>query len=231
MPSQGRHCSTLGITNTIAANGGNDVAESANTKSLTTTKENSLLVTDPQAFVKLVRKAEKGDAKALAEVRAICKADPEVWDAISTDIARAIRDTLLRRLTGENELMHDSVNRQLARMKRDLMGTDPSPLERLLAERICACWLQVQHAEWLYTAKLKEGMSFAHGDYLQRQIDRANQRYTAAIRALAQVRRLLVPVIQVNVVGKQVNLATSQVAVVSAGGESEAAVLSDSIGA
>lgn len=213
-----------GIIGTIAANGGNDVAESANTKALTTTKD-SLWATDPEAFIKLVRKAEKGDAKALAEVRAICKADPEVWDAISTDIARAIRDTLLRRLTGENELMHDSVNRQLAKMKRDLMGTNPSPLERLLAERICACWLQVQHAEWLYTAKLKEGMSFAHGDYLQRQVDRANQRYTAAIRALAQVRRLLVPVIQVNVAEKQVNLATPQVAVVSAGGEGEAALI------
>ncbi len=214
-----------GITNTIAANGGNDVAESANTKSLTTTKENSLLVTDPQAFIKLVRKAEKGDAKALAEVRAICKADPEVWDAISTDIARAIRDSLLRSLTGDNDLMHDSVNRQLAKMKRDLMGANPSPLERLLAERICACWLQVQYAEWIYTSKVKSGMSFAHGDYLQRQVDRANQRYTAAIRALAQVRRLLVPVIQVNVAEKQVNLATSHANVLSTGDEGETVVI------
>jgi hypothetical protein len=182
------------------------VAEGGDVKALAKI-EDSLWATDPEAFIKLVRQAEKGDAKALAEVRAICKAHPPVWDAISTDIAGAIRDSLLHSLTGENELMRDTVNRQLAKMKRELMGASTSPLERLLAERICACWVQVQYAEWKYTTNAKGGGTFAHGDYLQRQVDRANQRYTAAIRTLAQVRKLGLPNVQVNIGEKQVNIA------------------------
>jgi hypothetical protein len=50
-------------------------------------------------------------------------------------------------------------------------------------------------------------MSFQAGDYYQRRQDRGHHRYISAIRALAQVRQLLIPAVQVNVGGQQVNMA------------------------
>ncbi len=41
----------------------------------------------------------------------------------------------------------------------------------------------------------------------QERIDRSRRRYLAAIRALAHLRRLQVPAVQVNVAEKQINVA------------------------
>jgi hypothetical protein len=49
-------------------------------------------------------------------------------------------------------------------------------------------------------------MSLDQGDYYQRHQDRAHKRYLSAVRALAQVRRLLTPAVQVNIGGQQVNI-------------------------
>lgn len=182
----------------------------ARTKVLTTNSEAGATAADRQAFLKLTEQAAKGDTKAVAQVRALCNAHPELWNAIRVDVAGTVRDAHLKLLTGEDELARDAVNRNLEKMKRDILGANPSPLERLLAERICACWVQVQHAEWLFATKVKAGVSLQFGDYLQRLVDRANHRYMAAIRALAQIRRLTAPVVQVNVAEKQINVATTQ---------------------
>lgn len=184
------------------------MAEKAKGTDVATTASADLPYSDPQAFNKIVQRAAKGDAKALAEVRAVTKAHPEVWNALGTDIAGVVRDAMIKLLTGEDAVMRDFVNHQLGKMKKGLIGEQPSPLERLLAERICACWLQVQYAEWIYATKPKAGMSLALGDYLQRQVDRAQARYLAAIRTLAQVRKLGLPDVQVNIGEKQVNVAS-----------------------
>jgi hypothetical protein len=67
------------------------------------------------------------------------------------------------------------------------------------------CWLQVQYADTL-VAQSQGKISLKQGDYQQRRQDRAARRYLAAIKALAQVRRLLGPVVQVNIAERQVNL-------------------------
>jgi len=116
-----------------------------------------------------------------------------------------------------NPIAQDLLHREINAMEKELCGAYPSPLERLLVERICVCHFQVQQAEITFTQKAKGSISLAHGDYYQRLIDRANQRYLAAIRALAQVRRLLTPVVQVNVAEKQINLAGPGTKVLNAG--------------
>ncbi len=43
-------------------------------------------------------------------------------------------------------------------------------------------------------------------EYCQRRINHAHRRYLSTLRTLAQVRKLAVPMVQVNVARKQVNL-------------------------
>jgi len=226
MHSCKRHYWTLGITATIAANGGNNVHN--DTKTTTDTNTNTAIATadsipplpDAKAFYALVKKAEKGDTKTLAVVREWCKQEPKLWDTLGITAALSTRHSLLTLLASDNAVAHDALEYEIQGMQRQLLGSFPSPLEKLLVERICSCYLQVQYAESIYAQRAKGSISLAHGDYLQRQVDRANQRYAAAIRALAQVRRLLTPVVQVNVGQRQVNLAGLGANVLNAGASS-----------
>ena len=71
-------------------------------------------------------------------------------------------------------------------------GPDPSPLERLLADRIGLCWGHLALAESDYLRRLNEGgLSLPMADFLDRHRDRAHRRYLQAVKALAQVRKLL----------------------------------------
>jgi hypothetical protein len=45
------------------------------------------------------------------------------------------------------------------------------------------------------------------GDYHQRRMDAAHRRFLAALEALATVRRLTLPALQINVARRQVNVA------------------------
>jgi len=53
----------------------------------------------------------------------------------------------------------------------------------------------------------QEDRTIVQGDYQQRRMDRAHKRYLSAIKALALVRKLALPVLQVNIARKQVNVA------------------------
>jgi hypothetical protein len=88
-----------------------------------------------------------------------------------------------------------------------LLGPQPSPLERLLVERIVACQLQVQFADQQGAAFERAGGRLAQGESWQKQQERAQRRYLAAMRSPAQVRRLLIPAVQVNIGEHQVNVA------------------------
>lgn len=99
--------------------------------------------------------------------------------------------------------------------RRELAGPNPSPLESLLIERILACWLSVafyEHQAALIT-KLQDGITPQKSAVLQGRIDTTQRRYLEAIKTLAQVRRLQIPInVQVNVAaagGQQVNLSGS----------------------
>jgi hypothetical protein len=53
----------------------------------------------------------------------------------------------------------------------------------------------------------QDSMSLQLGTYYQRCITSAQKRYLAAVKALALVRKLALPALQVNIADKQVNVA------------------------
>lgn len=79
----------------------------------------------------------------------------------------------------------------------------PTPLERLLVERVVTCWLQLHDAQLRFIQA--ESMPIARAEYLQRSLDRYHRRYLSALKMLAVVRRLALPALQVNIAAKQVN--------------------------
>jgi len=161
--------------------------------------------TDRKEMEKILQRARKGDESALPAVREMLKSAGAV-DRLGGDLSRMAEQALIRAATGENLSWREALILKLDLLRDELAGPAPVPLERLLVDRVVACWLQMHHAD-LILAQQGGKWTLAQADYHQRTRDRAHKRYVSAIKALALVRKLTVPVLQVNIAKKQVNVA------------------------
>jgi hypothetical protein len=151
---------------------------------------------------KLLRKAEKGDTTVLPALRTWMDRTPGYWETVG-DLAQTARQSLIQTISGDNLLAQEAYDRKCAALTKELAGPQPSPLERLLVERIVLCWLHLYSTEALY-AQHKQDLSLRQAEFHQQRLSKAQARYLSAIRTLAQVRRLGVPAVQVNIGGQQV---------------------------
>jgi hypothetical protein len=141
-----------------------------------------------------------GDESSRGEVRRLLEEAPQLAGPLGGDLARNAERALVRALAGTNLAQQEAVARKMDQLRAELSGPDPQPLERLLVQRVVLCWLYVHHADCQFAAA--GPITIEHGDYLQRQQDRAQRRYLAAIKSLATVRRLALPIrLDVNVSG------------------------------
>jgi len=152
----------------------------------------------------LVNKAQKGDKKAVPAIRQILQQSPDLAWRLA-DFARAAENVLIGELIkgGEHPITEEALRRQLAAMREEVAGEDPSPLEKLLAERVVATWMQVQIFDSFCASDLRKAYT-READYHQRYLDRAHRRHLSSIRALAQLRKLG-PAVQINIAEKQIN--------------------------
>ena len=139
---------------------------------------------------RLVERAEQGDEGVLGELRAALDVNPWVWQRYG-DLAKQSQAAWLQLVAGRNLLLLESARRKAEQLRAELAGPAPSPLERLLIERIVATWLQVHYSDASY-AQLKGTNPAQHTAALQRQ-NSAQQRYLQAVKSLATVRKLLRP--------------------------------------
>ena len=138
----------------------------------------------------LVKRAEQGDESALPELRVALDANPWIWERYG-DLAQQSQAAWLQLIAGPNLLLRESVERKAAQLRAELAGPGPSPLEKLLVERVIACWLQVQYADAAYAQQTSPSPG-QHTAALKRQAG-SHQRYLHAIKTLATVRKLLKP--------------------------------------
>lgn len=155
-----------------------------------------------------IRKAEKGDAPALEEVREMLQR-AGTPDILGGSVASEALRLLVKAYAGANLVVREATECKLTEMRAALSGPTPTPLEKLLVERVLATWLHLHHLEVVYASK--ESMSFAQGLFYQKSISAAQKRYLAAIRGLAEVRKLALPTLQVNIAKRQVNVAAGTV--------------------
>jgi hypothetical protein len=156
----------------------------------------------------LLRLAEKDQEDAMPKIRQILSEHPDLAQRFLY-LGRMGEDILIERMTREGDLATRELFRcQLKAMREEIAGENPSPLERLLAERIVATWLQIQLFEGLYASGMsKKSMTIAEGGYHQKRLDQTYRRHLSAIRTLAQIRKLLkgTAITQINIADKQIN--------------------------
>jgi hypothetical protein len=148
----------------------------------------------------LSEKVEGGDKGARKELRkAVRESAPEVICRAS-DIGRRGRWALIKAAAANDPLTEEALLARVELISADVAGPDPSALEVLLTEMICSLWVLIEVLERLMSAQLSPtsptSTSRDHhvpASYLRHVLkwqESASRRFLAAIKTLAQVRRL-----------------------------------------
>jgi hypothetical protein len=161
----------------------------------------SELIEDKKKLMALIDRAQDGDKDALPALRKVLDEAPRI--ARFVDLARDVERSIVKRMSGDDLFTQEAIPRNLKAMRERIAGQNPFPLERLLAERITVCWLELQYFEAIYAQNMGE-LTITQSDYHQRRIDKAHRRYLSSIKALAQIRKMG-PAVQINIAEKQIN--------------------------
>jgi len=133
----------------------------------------------------LVARANAGDRDAIARLRRVLDANPDIWKRAG-DLAAVAEASWMELISGPDKLMDESVRRQLAAMKHELAGSHPTELERLLIQQITTTWLAVTHAE--VQAASTTSVSMGQASFRLKRAESAQKRHLTAMKTLAVLR-------------------------------------------
>lgn len=154
----------------------------------------------------LIRRARDGDRSTLPQLRALL-ADP-VRGRWYVDHHGSPPEWLYcaaeSNIAGDDLVIREAFRRKLDEVRDELAGPDPTPMERLLADRAAWCWAEVNIRQSAY--ENSDNLSIRQAEFHQRRIDAAHRRFLSAIKTLATVRKLALPALRINVAQNQVNL-------------------------
>ncbi len=146
------------------------------------------------------------DVKAL---RRLLDEKPEIWRSTGTMARRAL-DNILRTYFQSSLYARETTERRLAELRGQLGYDAAPPLEKLLIEQVLVCYLNLYVIEINTAGKLCGSHTTEAGLYWDKRLTGAQRRFSRACAALARVRRLKLPAVQINVAaegGQQINVA------------------------
>lgn len=156
-------------------------------------------LTSAEGRREIMRRAQEGDAAVVPALRKLLRED----DDELIDAGHLARMALARAATREGDLLTREV--YMAQMERDaeeLAGPNPSPLEKVLAERVAISRFRCYYYECLCAMGLRKDTLNVDA-HKHKRLAAAQKDFLSACRTLAQVRKLELPFVQVNVADKQ----------------------------
>ncbi len=135
----------------------------------------------------ILQRASAGDRSVLPLLKKVLDENPRIW-ADCYKATALVEQGWLDRIAASNLLLGQSIRRQVEALKKDLGAESCSALQKILIDRIAACWLGVQFAELTLATDDTGASRLAQA---KRQcLESANKRLLAASKTLAVVRRL-----------------------------------------
>ena len=141
-----------------------------------------------------------------AEFARLLAEHPAAWRAAG-DLMEHTAQALIQDLGGDSSyLLRESLTTGWVRLAVDLARPGDGELERLLVQQVALCWLKLAYTEHQHRHFLTTGSTTIKvADFWERRLSAAQRRYIRAAEALARVRRLQLPAVQVNIAEQQVN--------------------------
>jgi hypothetical protein len=132
--------------------------------------------------------AQDGDVEAISRLQQVLDQEPQLW-AYAGNLAQLAEDAWVNLAAGSDSALADTLRQQLATLKAELAGPSPTPLERLLVDRIALCWLYAHYSDLAYA--MAKDVTLQQARFLLTRQNDAHNRYLSAIKQLATVRKLL----------------------------------------
>jgi hypothetical protein len=160
--------------------------------------EKKALQAHTQQGVQLLLKwAKRGDERALPALRVLLARRPDHLGRLGiADFA--IKAASLAASGAEDVLIKDVFTREIQATADQLAGPNPSPLERLLCQRVALANFDAHHRDIAAIEAEMNGRSPERVEFLTKLRDRSTVRFLAACRSLAVVRKLALPTVQLH---------------------------------
>lgn len=138
----------------------------------------------------LANRLEAGDKTAAAPFRAWLRNEGAFLLDDFGGPQRKAEEAAIKKSAQGNCLVALVVTEQLDCLRRELYGPDPSPLEKLLADRVVFCWFTLNVLERNVASPPEDGRTYRAAEYLDRCVSHAHRRFLSAVRTLAVVKRV-----------------------------------------
>ena len=145
-------------------------------------------LTMAEAYESLRKRANAGDERSQAALMKYLDNHPD-FQAMLGNLAVHAELTLIQAIAGGEWIVFQAIYQEANRMRSELAGQSPSPLEILAVERIVATWLHLQYTEMQF---LKSQDAVEWAKYWLKRVEVADKIYRAAIKSLVLVREHLV---------------------------------------
>jgi hypothetical protein len=165
--------------------------------------ETALATVDNSA---LAAQAQHGDTEAMIELARRLKDDPkELIRLYHGDLANVVAGVLLTSMIHkEQPALKEGVRLRMVEIRRGLKGPNPSTLELLLIDRCVLTWLDLYTMEMQFRSNDYINKSFKYIEAMGKRLDLAERRHLRALKTLADVRRLNLPPICLDLRGQNV---------------------------
>jgi hypothetical protein len=145
------------------------------------------------SLIDLVHKANGGDKESLAVLRNALESDyAEALMEIAGNLADKLEESTLNTMLGDQQQGTRLVLlKKLNHMRAELGWNEAPKLERILIERVCQTWL---YLHWLELADSQsKNRSIELVTHESERIERAERRHLRAVKMLAKVRKMALP--------------------------------------
>jgi hypothetical protein len=133
--------------------------------------------------------ARSGRKEILPMLRQVLDKHPELWQHFG-NLALQTQESWLLLISGKDLYLAESLRLHLDTMRKEMAGPSPSPLDRLLVDRILACHVQSLYFDAMETTDpTAENMRVAR--YRMARRDQAHRHFLSAVKMLATVRNLV----------------------------------------
>ncbi len=158
----------------------------------------------PDEIKALVKKVDRENAKPadVEKLRQVLRLGSAAGVDFRAEINSATYRTVISSMshTGLDQI---AIERTCEKKKADLGYADASPMERMLIDAVVLAWLRYTQVERAAANTWGDSHSLTSGAYWDKRLSAAQRRYLRAIETLARVRRLALPMLQVNIAEKQ----------------------------
>jgi hypothetical protein len=130
----------------------------------------------------LSKRVKAGDNSAVAEIQQILDGNDALWRHLG-DVEKTTEAMLIEVADG-SAASKESVRRSIAAMKQSLLGTQPTPLQRMAVGRVVSCWLFAHFVDRWCGWSVKQG---GRASDLAKLLEASEKRYQISLRSLKLV--------------------------------------------